>query len=129
MRKNDVCGWKSAENIWGRGKHNGLRLPDRITFRAGRRKFSEGIKGEVRRGAEDKLPTMPASSFRALTRSEADLLIAQMQEQLRLMQAARPATPAPETQPDPREESGSESESEESEEEEVAPAPPAAKGS
>ena len=61
---------------------------------------------------------MPASSSRALTRSEADLLIAQMQEQLRLMQAARPATPAPETQPDPREESGSESESEESEEEE-----------
>ena len=57
---------------------------------------------------------MPASSSRALTRSEADLLIAQMQEQLRLMQAARPATPAPETQPDPREESGSESESSES---------------
>ena len=63
---------------------------------------------------------MPASSSRALTRSEADLLIAQMQEQLRLMQAARPTTPAPETQPDPREESGSESESEESEEEEKA---------
>ena len=87
-------------------------------FRAGRRKFSEGIKGEVRRNAGAKLPTMPASSSRALTRSEADLLIAQMQEQLRLMQAARPATPAPETQPDPREESGSESESSESEEEE-----------
>ena len=48
---------------------------------------------------------MPASSSRALTRSEADLLIAQMQKQLWLLQAARPATPTPEPQLDLRKES------------------------